>query len=404
MPEDNGVVRRIAWREICPWLMIFRSFRLAISLPVLSLATLGWLLTPLGPMIGGALFLEVHDNPQWLPAIQGIEELSSDGNSVNSSLLLSLPNPVLHVYRHFATPFIQIFDRGNTINETAYHVTCGLWNIVVWALFAGAITRITAVRLGRDERVDLRSAFSYAVKQYCWSGMAPLFPLFGVLLAGAAISLLGAFMRLDLGVAVAGVLWPVVLVGGLIMAVLLLGLAAGWPLMWPTISSEEHGDAFEAFSRSFSYVFQRPLHYLFYSVVALVFGGLCWVLVSAFANALIELCWFAVNWGAGAERVDAITHYTDQTGMLWLGGGLMHWFNSLVRLIVVAFNFSFFFCIATAIYLLLRRAVDQTDFDEVYLEDHGRFSLPPLDANVPRSGAEPSASAAGSTATPEHES
>jgi len=37
-------------------------------------------------------------------------------------------------------------------------------------------------------------------------------------------------------------------------------------------------DSFDALSRSYAYVFQRPLHYLFYALVAAVFGALagCW--------------------------------------------------------------------------------------------------------------------------------
>ena len=47
---------------------------------------------------------------------------------------------------------------------------------------------------------------------------------------------------------------------------LAVGLAAGWPLMWPTISSEGT-DAFDALSRSYAYVYQRPLAYLLYAVI-----------------------------------------------------------------------------------------------------------------------------------------
>ena len=50
------------------------------------------------------------------------------------------------------------------------------------------------------------------------------------------------------------------------MAVLLLGLIFGWPLMFSTISTEGT-DAFDAISRSYAYVFQRPFHYLFYTIL-----------------------------------------------------------------------------------------------------------------------------------------
>ena len=44
MADERIVVREIAWREILPWLVIFRTFRLARSLSLLFLATFGVLL------------------------------------------------------------------------------------------------------------------------------------------------------------------------------------------------------------------------------------------------------------------------------------------------------------------------------------------------------------------------
>jgi hypothetical protein len=385
MTEEVGVVRRIVWREILPWLMIFRAFRLSVSLPMLSLATIGWLLTPLGSQIASKVFLGNSDVATTEFATPLNDFFSAD-ESLQAipgfSALTSTPNPVVNVYQHFTDPFVQLFDRSNTIRETAYHVFRGLWSIAVWAFFAGAITRIATVQLGREERVDLRTAIVYATRQYGWSFVAPLFPLFGVFLASLPLIVLGFVMRADVGMIVAGVVWPLALLGGLIMSILLLGLLVGWPLMWPTISSEEHGDAFEAFSRSFSYVFQRPLQYIFYMSLAALIGALGWVLVSHVSEAVIELTYYGTSWGATNERVELIP-FGEYTGTLGTGVGLIRWFDGLVRIIAMAFNFSYFFCVLTAIYLVLRRDVDKTDFDEVFVEDDKvRYSLPPLESNA----------------------
>ena len=65
--------------------------------------------------------------------------------------------------------------------------------------------------------------------------------------------------------------------------------------------------------------------------------------------------------------------------MLWAGSGLIRGWDWVVRIVAQAFNFAFFFCAASAIYLLLRRQVDQTDFDEVFVpDDAARYGLPPL--------------------------
>ena len=88
------------------------------------------------------------------------------------------------------------------------------------------------------------------------------------------------------------------------MALLLLGLIFGWPLMWATISTEGT-DSFDALSRTYAYVFQRPLRYLFYAVVAALLGWLGWLLVENFAAAVVWLALWAASWGsgAGAHRV-----------------------------------------------------------------------------------------------------
>ena len=84
-------------------------------------------------------------------------------------------------------------------------------------------------------------------------------------------------MRANLGLLLGGISGRWCWLAGLLMALLLLGLLFGWPLMWGTISTEGT-DSFDALSRSYAYLFQRPLHYLFYALVAAI-GWLGWILV-----------------------------------------------------------------------------------------------------------------------------
>jgi hypothetical protein len=152
--------------------------------------------------------------------------------------------------------------------------------------------------------------------------------------------------------------------------------------MWATISAEGT-DTFDALSRGYAYTFQQPLRYLFYALVAILFGALCWTLVSLFADGVVQLSYWAVGWGADDFRVYNIHLATqgegDPQGALWFGASLIGFFNMLVYSVAVGFGFSFFWCAATAIYLLLRQDVDQTEFDEVYMEhEEVRYGLPPL--------------------------
>ena len=62
--------------------------------------------------------------------------------------------------------------------------------------------------------------------------------MLGAGLVALLLALVGLALRVDVGVLVASVFWPLVLLGGFVMAFLLLGLFFGFPLMWGAISAE----------------------------------------------------------------------------------------------------------------------------------------------------------------------
>ena len=65
--------------------------------------------------------------------------------------------------------------------------------------------------------------------------------------------------------------FPVLMLLGFGQAVLLIGLV-GYPLMYATVSAEG-SDTFDALSRSYNYVFQSPWNYIWYSLVAILYGA-----------------------------------------------------------------------------------------------------------------------------------
>ncbi len=407
MADEHGVVRRIVWKQVCPWLIIFRIFRISISLPVLALATLGVLLMPLGWWVAEAAFLTdidanqptfgrwVDDNSSWpatldsLPASQPLARFpSATENQFEATRWSGLSaSQVVAVYRELTGPFAGLLDRRLSVTQSAYLLFGGLWNIIVWAFCGGVITRLAAVQLGCEERLGVGTAVKHVGRNYIWYLISPLFPLLGLVLVSLPVMAVGLLMRLDAGAMVAGLLWPLVLVGGLIMLIFMVGVGFGWPLMFPTISSESGSDAFEAFSRSFSYTFQRPLQYLFYGLVTILFGVLCRWVVALAAGQVVELSLWAASWGGGAARINEVLAGTGGASLADNGGWLIRSCNGITDVVVVAFGFAFFWCGATAIYLLLRRDADQVDLDEVFLDqDAARYGLPPLQAAAPADG------------------
>ena len=398
MPTDRVLVREIAWRDIFPWLIIFRTFRLAKSVPVLFLATLGAVLTPLGWRAAENCFLDtdtvgrydefsniVWENRRW-PGERGIMPAPNDGRLPESveDVLTTEPDTVQPVFMQFVRPWTRLIGTRLPVTQVAYYAFGALWMLLVWGFFGGAITRIAAVKLGREERISLGEAVRFSFRKLGSYVASPLFPLVVVAMLSVPIFLLGLLMRTDWGVLTAGILWIFVLLAGLVITWLLLGLLFGWPLMWAAVSSERSGDAFEAFSRSYSYTYQRPLHYLFYAVLATVYGGFCWLVVYYFSEAVISFCDWPAALGAGTGRWEEVLQLRDNpslgSGVTTVAAYLLALCVALVRSVATGFGYSLFWCLATAIYLLLRYDVDQTEFDEVFVENEDRrYELPSIE-------------------------
>jgi len=403
MPEDHGVVREIAWREIFPWLGIVRSARLALAPRLLLLAAVGLLATAVGWRVIGGLFSDSDELHRPRPGEQ-VGWIEHDRVWPWESQLVAqrplrtlgefspLDTPVVQTWNWMTTPFARLFNPDIGFVRFLYTLLCGLWELAVWGLIAGAITRIAALALARESRVGLIEGLRFGGVKWPQYFLSALLPLLGIVVLGFIVGgIYGLVIRMDFGVFVMSVFWPLLLLASLVMAIMLLGLVFGWALMWPTISVEGT-DSFDALSRSYSYTYQRPLHYLFYVVVAGIIGLLAAYVVSYFVAATAELAFWSASWGAGAVRVEEIRtglarlvlppEADATTNMSWsfkTGLEVLSFWLSCLALLGVAYLHSYFWTAATAIYYLLRHSVDGTEPDEVAVEhDEETFGLPPL--------------------------
>jgi hypothetical protein len=421
--QNGGNIRAVSWSDICPWLCIFRTFRLAIGVRALLMAAAAILITIIGWSFFGKVFsitgndktstdnersVRESENAStvWLKPIAdaplkqitalvpdrpGFLNLAHQPSGSSSLLPLQEKSsqgvvPIYHEFMFFNQPLyegIAHISQDISLKGVICLILCGLWSLATWAFFGAAICRLASVQLAASERINWSSALHHACTKYVAYVSAPLIPLAGVALAALPILVLGFIMRLDLGVFLAALIWPLSLVAGLIMTLLLLGLFFGWPLMWGTISTEGT-DSFDALSRSYAYVFQRPLHYLFYAAVAALLGWLGWLVVQNFASGIIWTTYWAANWGAGNAQIDAIMQRGELGAIGNAGTWLIHLWTGCVKLLAVAYLFSYFWTASTAIYFLLRRSVDATEMDEVFLDaDEGEktFPLPKIAAD-----------------------
>jgi hypothetical protein len=213
-------------------------------------------------------------------------------------------------------------------------------------------------------------------------------------------------------------LWWLPLLAGLVMTLLLLGMV-GYPLMYTTLSTEG-SDTFDALSRSYNYVYESPWHYLFYSGLAILYGAVLTLFVLVVGSSSTYLA----KWGVskfptyGADRspeylfinapeslgwrqlllqgspaaiddegdpIDPVANAKYREDYAWwntMGAGMTSFWVNLVFLMVIGFSYSYFWTASTQIYLLMRKRVDETDLDEVYVEED---APPPPPMNPPSS-------------------
>jgi hypothetical protein len=281
-------------------------------------------------------------------------------------------------YWQLSRPFVTVFEPEVTFTGCVYAVACGLWALLVWALLGGAITRQAAVSLAREDRLSWIAAVGYARSKWVSYFTAPLYPMLAAGLLAVPLVLLGLLLNFGVGTLLAGLAWPVVVGVGFLMALLLVGLWLGWPLMWATISAEGT-DAFDALSRSYSYVYQRPLRYVCYLLVAGLLGLVGWVLVAVVAQATIALAAWGVSWGSGMEDLKPLMGGAELQGAAYAGSVLVQFWTNLVQVLAAAFLSSYFWTSTTTIYFLLRYDVDAMEMDEVFVpEEDETYGLPAL--------------------------
>jgi hypothetical protein len=180
----------------------------------------------------------------------------------------------------------------------------------------------------------------------------------------------------------------------------LLGTFGGFNLMYPTIAVEG-SDSFDAISRSFSYVYARPWRMLLYTLVAIIYGALCYLFVRLFIWLMLSLThhfvgagmWahapstdalWSTMWPPPTQRLSYDIDFLTLRGDQDIAASLVAFWVYLAVGMLGAFAISFYFTANTIIYYLMRHEVDATELDDVYLEqseeDFADATAPPATA------------------------
>lgn len=421
-------------RRVFPWLHLFRAFWIAVDLRKLALAGAALMLISGGKWVADQVFPPSSSettasrlssgtpspriDPQLLvqkraeeearrwPWNQSLEYDLVNENNPLAELNTGVKDPwntLTRIGRNWRVPLRPVADvadpvldlmqgRGVTWNDRANATQRLLWGLMVWSIFGGAIGRMAAVQFARDQQVRLGSGLGFAFRNFFNYLYAPLLPLLGMAVLWVICLGLGVLGRIPGGgPIIVGLIWVVVLACGFVMTVILIGVTCGWPIMFATINVEAT-DGFDALSRGFHYVLERPLHYFAYAVFSVAFGAFAIFFVWLCAQLIVHMTALAVASGMGLESATQLlvggpplvtppslkpqvpTEYT-------LARGMVIFWNRAVAVLVIGFVYSFFWTSTTIIFLLLRRSADGKDLDDVRFVPEARRD--PLAAYAP---------------------
>jgi hypothetical protein len=409
MADESQAIQAINWREIFPFTHIFRAFWIAIHpsklvLGVLLIFTLflgGHILDAFWPTeyLPNAFDVQHYEELRWAHA--GGDRLAQPEMPIGpkigisvlflayetqqaSALITSAATlqtaPAIHALANFTLVGPTWLIRAHLL----YAVLFAAIFLVLWGVFAGAIARIAAVHVARDEKISVRQAVSFSTSKVLSFVFAPLIPVIIITVFGLAIAFGALLFYIPyIGPIAAACLFVIWLLASFLMTLAATGMIAGLNLMYPTIAVEG-SDSFDAISRSFSYVFTRPWRMILYSVVALVYGAFCYVFLHLFVLAMLKLTHlFATLWlkGQPGTYFPLIWPSPDLRSLIYtpaysslkfsdrLAAGIISFWIYLLIALLASFVISFYFSASTIIYTLMRAEVDATDLGDVYVDE-----------------------------------
>jgi hypothetical protein len=285
--------------------------------------------------------------------------------------------------------------------HTLYCIVFAVIKLVVVSIAGGAICRIAALQFARGEKPGLTEALRFSIGKFLSLFTAPLVVVGIILVIGIFVFLLGLIGNIPrAGELIMAIFTPLTFLAGALIAVVLIGALAGFNLMFPAVAYDG-SDCFDAVSRSFNYVYSSPWRVGFYTVLAAIYGAVCYMFVRLFAFLMLVASYSLLELGilsdadAGSKlaRIWTAPAFFSLTGpnsdlaVNWsetIAAFCVHLFVLVVIGLLISFIMSFYFSANTIIYSLLRNRVDNTALEEVYT--YSEESVSDLSAGVSASG------------------
>ncbi|HWL09129.1 MAG TPA: hypothetical protein VNQ76_12050 [Planctomicrobium sp.] len=389
LEEQFFTTPAVRWQYWIPAIRMTRAFRMAIDYRRMLLALIAvflWgagtvLMFPPDTMDSSRELIRnrIDPDPSRMPWEEGMiissHAFNAQGlvNAPGNSFLYAFSNgaAILWPVRKMMQPASELlFPSGDLMT---WFRACGatLWGLLICSLFGGAIARMAAVDFAGRGELSVRQGFRYSVR-HCFSYLgAPLIPLAGLAFCWIPNLLAGWVARVPyVGDTLVGVLWILPVIFGALMALIVIGIAVGWPLMVGAISADA-SDAFDGLSRAYSYLFNQLWYLVVLVLIMLLTGSAALYLVNGLLSLTVDLTkasvatgdggtlsgYFVLRGGQGMFSPNADASEMSQMA-IWVWG-------IVIRSIPIAFIFSYFWTTTTLIYFLLRLRDDATPLTEV---------------------------------------
>ena len=271
--------------------------------------------------------------------------------------------------------------------HTAYCIVFFIILLAVISIAGGAVCRITALQFARGEKPGMAEAIRFSTKRFVNFFTAPLAPIGIIIFIGLFIFLLGLAGNIPrAGELIIGLGMPLALFAGVLVAVIVIGAVAGLNLMFPAVAYDG-SDCFDAISRSFSYVYARPWRMAVYTAIAAVYGSFCYAFVRFFAFLLLWITRWLLQLGLwvdnGSKEVNKLAAIWPKPELRylvrfsppaeanwteWAAAFLVYLSLLVIVGLVVSFIISFYLSANTIIYSLMRNKVDNTAFEDIYMQ------------------------------------
>lgn len=240
--------------------------------------------------------------------------------------------------------------------------------LFVWCMVGGAVCRSCACEVALRAALPWRQAISFGLKKSLALFAALAGPLLLVWAACLLLRLLGLalFTTKALGL-LGGAAFIAPLLLCLVISVALFAYLLAHTLLIPAVACEGT-DSFDAVQRCYAYALARPgrlVGYTFISVFSVVPAMVIVGVIVAFA-----IIAAASLTGAPLAAPDAVFPEQFHPG----GGehlGVTRWMVRAWTVLIVGIGLAYFvslyFCVATNLYLVIRRLVDGQDIAEIWL-------------------------------------